>query len=335
MRAVRLHAIGDLRVEEIPPPLPPKPGEVSLKLAAASICGSDLHNFKTGAWISRRPCVAGHEFTGMVSAVGEGVTHVAPGQRVIVDSRWTCADCPACRAGRGQVCEQLGYLGEVIDGGFAEAVTLPARNVIAAPAHVPDRHLTMAEPLAVALHALRRLNPSPGEALAITGCGAIGGLVALLASRAGHPVKLIDRNKNRTSLVAQVTGAEIITLDELAALRINYAVESTGSHAVLAALVNGIAGCGSIAVVGIGNAAPVIDPVKLVERELSLLGCHAFTNQDMQDIHEMLPALSRVLDAFIAEQIPLSAVPDAYGRHLAGAVDGLKSIIICGDGWDG
>jgi (R,R)-butanediol dehydrogenase/meso-butanediol dehydrogenase/diacetyl reductase len=332
MRAVRLHAIGDLRVEEIAPPLPPKPGEVSLHIAAAAICGSDLHNFKTGAWISRLPSVAGHEFTGMVSAVGEGVTHVSPGQRVIVDSRWTCGECPACRAGKGQVCDRLGYLGEVIDGGFAEAVTIPARNVIAAPEHVPDRHLAMAEPLAVALHTLRRLNPKPGEAVVITGCGAVGGLVALLASRAGHPVKLIDRNENRTALVAQATGAEIITLDALAALRLNYAVESTGSHAVLAALVNAIAGCGSIAVVGIGNAAPVIDPVKLVERELSLFGCHAFTTQDMQDIHAMLPELSRVLDAFIAEQIPLSAVPESYARHLAGAVDGLKSIILCGEG---
>lgn len=332
MRAVRLHAIGDLRVEEIDQPLPPGPGEVRLKLTAAAICGSDLHNFKTGAWISRLPSVAGHEFTGTVTALGEGVTHVAAGQRVIVDSRWTCGECPSCRAGRLQVCDRLGYLGEIIDGGFAEAVTIPARNVMAASANVPDRHLAMAEPLAVALHALRRLNPKPGEAVAITGCGAIGGFIALLASRAGHSVKLIERNEMRATLVAAATGGEIINFEALATLRLNYAVETTGNHAVLTALVNNIAGCGSIAVVGIGAATPVIDPVKLVERELSLFGCHAFTTQDMQDINTMLPELSSALDTFIAEQIPLEAVPDSYARHLAGEVDGLKSIILCGEG---
>ena len=329
MRAVRLHGIADLRVEEIEPPPPPRPGEVRLKLAAASICGSDLHNFKTGAWISRLPCVAGHEFTGMVTALGEGVTHVATGQRVIVDSRWTCGECPPCRAGRGQVCDRLGYLGEVTDGGFAEAVTIPAHNVMAAPESVPDRHLVLAEPLAVALHTLRRLNPRPAEPICITGCGAIGGLVALLASRAGHPLKLIDRNNKRTALVAKATGADIISLETLAPLRLSYAVESTGNHHVLTTLLDSIAGCGAIAVVGIGRAAPVIDPVKLVERELALFGCHAFTHEDLRDINALLPALSPVLDGFIAEQIPLSAVPDAYARHLAGTVDGVKSIILC------
>jgi (R,R)-butanediol dehydrogenase/meso-butanediol dehydrogenase/diacetyl reductase len=331
MRAARLHAVGDLRVEHIEPPLPPKSGEVTLLVAAAGICGSDLHNFKTGVWISRTPSVAGHEFTGTITALGEGVTHVAIGQRVVVDSRWLCRECPNCQAGLGQVCERLGFLGEVIDGGFAENVTIPARNVLPAPETVPDRHLAMLEPLTVALHALRRLNAPQGAEIVVTGCGTIGGLVVLLARRAGHPVRLIDRNAKRTTLVAQTTGAEVITLDALPALRLRHAVETTGNHAVLTALADGIAGCGTIALVGIGNSAPALDPVKLVERELSILGCHAFADHDLTDVNAMLPALTDALDPFIAEQIPLSAVPDSYARHLAGRVDGLKTIILCGD----
>jgi (R,R)-butanediol dehydrogenase/meso-butanediol dehydrogenase/diacetyl reductase len=328
MWAVRLHAKGDLRVERIDPPKPPSGGEVTLALAAAGICGSDLHNFKTGAWLSRAPSVAGHEFTGTVTALGESVTHVGLGDRVVVDSRYTCGTCPACRAGRAQVCESLGFLGEVIDGGFAEAVTLPARNVLRAPVGVPDRHLAMAEPLAVALHALRRLAPPPGSLVVITGCGPIGGLVALLAVRDGHSVVVVDRNHARAALVAEAAGGQVATLDAVTALSFSHAVDTTGSNQVITALVNTIAGCGRLALVGIGSAGPAIDPVKLVEREITLVGCHAF-GEELAEVNALLPELSLRLDAFIAEEIPLGLVPDAYSRHLAGHVDGLKTIILC------
>jgi (R,R)-butanediol dehydrogenase/meso-butanediol dehydrogenase/diacetyl reductase len=330
MQAVRLHATQDLRVETIDPPQPPQPGEVALAVTAAGICGSDLHNFRTGAWITRAPSVAGHEFSGIVTTTGSGVTHVAPGQRVIVDSRYTCGTCPACQQGLRQVCETLGFLGEAIDGGFAEAVTLPARNVIAAPEGVPDRHLAMAEPLAVALHALRRLSAPDGVEILVTGCGPIGGLVALLASRQGNPVCIVERNAARAEMVATATGAEVVGLESLGARRVRFAVETTGHDAVIGSLVESIAGCGAIALVGIGRSAKVIDPLALVERETTLFGCHAFTDADLKDIAAMLPDLTGALDPFIAEQIQLADVPEAYARHIAGKVDGLKTIIRCG-----
>ena len=331
MRAVRLYAKGDLRVEDIDPPKPPAFGEVTLAVRAAGICGSDLHNYRTGAWISRSPSVAGHEFTGIVTALGEGVDHVALGDRLVVDSRDICGICPACRAGWGQVCEKLGFLGEVIDGGFAEAVNLPARNVLRAPDGVPDRHLAMAEPLAVALHTLHRLAPPPGALVVITGCGPIGGLVALLAAREGQEIAVIDRNDRRAALVAEVTGGRVVTMEAMAQRGFHFAIDTTGNDQVIAALVEAIGGCSTLALVGIGRSGAVIDPVKLVEREITLVGCHAF-GAELTEVVVLLPVLSLQLDAFIAEQIPLEAVPDAYARHLAGQVDGLKTIILCRQG---
>ena len=323
MLSVRLHAKGDLRVEEIDAPAAPGPGEVTLQVTAAGICGSDLHNYRTGAWISRAPSVAGHEFTGVVSALGPGVTHVAPGDRVVVDSRHICGSCAACLAGRGQVCAHLGFLGEVIDGGFAEAVTLPARNVLKA-ADVPDRHLAMAEPLAVALHVLNRLGMEAPGPLVIAGCGPIGGLVALLASEAGHQPILIDRNAARAAKVAAATGGSVAETPPPCL----HAVDTTGHPAAIAALVDSLMGCGKLALVGIGHAAAVIDPVKLVEREITLLGCHAF-GDELAAVNALLPRLSPRLDAFVAEVIPLTEVPAAYARHLSGKVEGLKTIIQC------
>ncbi|MBY5974759.1 alcohol dehydrogenase catalytic domain-containing protein [Ferrimonas balearica] len=326
MRAVRLHATRDLRFETVDAPLPPRPDEVTLRVTAAGICGSDLHNYATGAWISRAPSVAGHEFTGVVTAVGNDVAHVVEGQRVIVDSRHTCGTCPACLEGNGQVCDDLGFLGEKIDGGFAESVTLPARNVAPAPEGVPDRHLAMVEPLAVALHAVRRLDAPEGAEVVVTGCGPIGGLVALLLTRAGHPVRVIDLNAARVNLVCEATGAIAATLDALP--RFRFAVDTTGAAPVISALVEAIAGCSRLALVGIGAAKPLLDPVHLVEREITLLGCHAY-GPEFFEVAPMLPDLAPALDAFIAAEIPLEAVPDAYESLLAGDSSGLKTIIDC------
>lgn len=328
MRAVRLHAVNDLRVESVPTPKAPAADEVTIAVSAAGICGSDLHNFKTGAWISRAPSVAGHEFTGTVTRLGEDVVHVTLGDRVVVDSRHICGRCPPCLEGRSQVCENLGFIGEVIDGGFAEAVTLPARNVLRAAEGVPDRHLAMAEPLAVALHALRRLGAPDGAPVLITGCGPIGGLVALLAARKGHPVTLVDRNERRTAIVANAVGGSVAHLGDMQRQGFRYAIETTGSEGVIDGLLDGLSGCGTVALVGIGRSGRVIDPVRLVEREITVAGCHAF-GDELAEVNDLLPALSPQLDAFIAEEIPLEAVPEAYVRHLAGQVDGLKTIIAC------
>ena len=329
MQAVRLHGKADLRVEQVDAPLPPRPGEVSLAVTAAGICGSDLHNYRTGAWITRAPSVAGHEFTGHVTALGDDVRHVAIGDRVIVDSRHVCGTCPACRDRLAEVCAHLGFLGEAIDGGFAEAVTLPARNVLKAPDGVPDRHLAMAEPLAVALHALTRLAAPEGAEIVVAGCGPIGAFAALLAAEAGHPVQLLDRNPARVARVAQETAAQTTDLDALARRRFRHAVDTTGNGAVIAGLAGCIAGAGRLALVGIGAPASVLDPVHLVERELAVLGCHAFTDTALAEIGERLPDLSPRLDPFIAETIPLRHVPGRYDSLIAGDTTGIKTIIDC------
>lgn len=326
MRAVRLHAVRDLRVEDVPPPPPPGPGEVTLEVTAAGICGSDLHNFATGQWISRAPSIAGHEFTGIVRAVGHDVAHVHPGDTVVVDSRVICGTCAACREGLTQICENLGFLGEVIDGGFAEAATIPARNVIAAPATIPPRHLAMAEPLAVALHAVNRLSAPAGAPVAVTGCGAIGALCALIATRRGHAVQVIDRHAGRAARVAEATRASITALDTLGPDAPRHAIDATGAPEVIEALLHGLRGGGAIALVGIGSRPLTFNPALLVEREIALVGCHAYGNE-LSATPALLPDLATALDRLIDAEIGLDAVPAAYARHLASEVAGAKTII--------
>lgn len=332
MKAVRLHGPGDLRVEDIAAPGDPDAGWVKLKVAAAGICGSDLHNFRTGQWISRSPSTAGHELTGEVTAVGEGVDTVAVGDRVVADSRFWCGDCAECRAGRRQHCLSLGFIGEVCDGGFAEETVLPARLLHVVDAALDERVAAMAEPLAVALHAVRRL-PKTGRCVLVTGCGPIGGLVALLLSRTFQGTILVtDRNPSRCALVARVTGAVPVELTrEAIAAATSHApllaaVEATGSIAALEQLLGVLDPGGAVAMVGIFHGRLDIDPNILVEREITLLGCHAFADE-LPDAIALLGELTQPLIELIDREVGLDDVPAAYERLLAGRADGLKTII--------
>src|SRR5688572_31458470 len=185
MRAVRLHGIGDLRVEEVPPPAAPEPGWAGLKVLAAGICGSDLHNFRTGQWISRAPSTPGHELCGEITAVGAGVEGLSVGDRVVAASRFRCGTCEACRAGRPNLCERLGYVGEVCDGGFAEELILPVRLLHKVPGFLDPAIAATAEPLAVALHTVHRLTIPRSKPVLVVGCGPIGGLAALVLAHKG------------------------------------------------------------------------------------------------------------------------------------------------------
>src|SRR3954464_7472935 len=116
MRAARLYGIEDLRIEDVAEPAAPRGEEVLVRVTAAGICGSDLHNFRTGQWMSRKPSTPGHELTGEVVAIGETVKRYALGDRVVADSRFWCGECAQCRSGHRHLCERLGYVGEVCDG---------------------------------------------------------------------------------------------------------------------------------------------------------------------------------------------------------------------------
>lgn len=329
MTAVRLYAAGDLRVDAVTRPGPPPPGWVGLRVTAAGICGSDLHNFRTGQWISRSPSVAGHEFAAEVVALGEGVTGLALGDRVVADSRFWCGTCAACQRGLAQVCETLGFVGEVCDGGFAEETMLPARLVLRHAPGLDPAIAAFAEPLAVALHAVRRLNAPQGAPVLVMGCGPIGGLAALLLSHLHRGEVLVsDRNQARAEKVAEVTGARVVTLED-APKDLRHAIEATGQVAVVEALLDRLDPGGGIALVGISHGTLALDPNRLVEREIALIGCHAF-GAELPEAVELLTALAPQLERFIDRRIGLAAVPEAYERLLKGQAQGLKTIILPG-----
>ena len=331
MLAARLYAPGDLRIETVDRPGAPAAGSVRLAVTAAGICGSDLHNYRTGRWIGRSPSTPGHELTGTVEAIGEGVDGFAPGDAVVADSRVWCGTCPACSAGRRNLCHDLGFVGEVCDGGFAEAVTLPARLLVRVDKALDPAVAVMAEPLAVALHVARRLRPPAGAPVLVAGCGPIGGLTALVLADAGHPVAILDRNAARRELVAAVTGAVPVGGDPAAVeaalgARPLHAVDATGSLAIVEAILEVLAGGGTLALVGISHGRLPLDPNGLVEREISLVGCSAFADE-LTGAVERLPGLAARIRRLVDAEIAIPDIPAAYARLLEGRSAGLKTVV--------
>ena len=192
MKAYVLHGIGDLRLEDVERPVPGR-NEALIAVKAAGICGSDIPRiYRTGA--HRHPLVPGHEFSGVVVETGrEG--HAWLGKRVGVFPLLPCRACPPCRSGTYEMCRSYGYLGSRQDGGFAEYVTAPVKNLIELPESVSFEEAAMLEPMAVAVHAMRRASASPEDVAAVCGLGTIGLLLGMFLKEVGISRLLLIGNK--------------------------------------------------------------------------------------------------------------------------------------------
>lgn len=334
MRAVRLHGIGELQLEEVPTPSPPPPGCVRIRVRAAGICGSDLHNYRTGRWISRLPIIPGHELAGEIVEVGADVSSYRPGDLVVADSRVPCGQCRACREGRENVCERLGYVGEVCDGGFADFVTLPAARVLRVPPGISPRLAALSEPLSVALHVIRRLDPPRERPILIAGAGPVGGLAAIVLDHLGFgPLFLIERNLARAGLVASLANAQVVSAETAAGIigaatpwGLRHAIEATGSPAMVSLLSSVVSGGGRLALVGIFRGECSVDLNAVVEKEIDVVGCSVFRNEQA-DALQLIAPLSAKLEQVISAPLGLADVPTEYERLLRGESPFLKSLV--------
>jgi len=152
--ALRFYGVGDVRVENIPNPTY-SPKEVLVKVEYAGICGSDLHIFKKGMFVKSTPITMGHEFSGVIEAVGSEVSELSPGDHVIGDPRVSCNNCKWCHAGSYNLCPELGFIGEVLPGSFAEYIVIDSKKLFKIPSSINLKDAALVEPWAVVLHIIQ------------------------------------------------------------------------------------------------------------------------------------------------------------------------------------
>ena len=192
MKALIIHAPGDLRVEDVVTP-EALPHQLKVKVRCGGICGSDLHYFQHGGFGTVRiqePMVLGHEVSGVIEAVGADVKGFTVGQRVAVSPSRPCGQCQYCQQGLQNHCLDMRYYGSAmrmphVQGAFRQELVVETSQAHLLADSVSDAEGALAEPLSVAIHAVRRAGPLVGKNVLITGCGPIGALLVIAARRAG------------------------------------------------------------------------------------------------------------------------------------------------------
>ncbi len=212
MRAIVLDQPGSFRVAKVPDPTP-GPGQIVVKVDACGICGTDLHIMDGEFPPTPYPITPGHEFAGTVVEVSADVRiDLSAGTRVAVDPSLYCGYCRRCRAGRDNLCENWAAIGDTVDGAFAEYVAVPAGNAHRLPDGFDGQLGAMVEPLACAVHGLRRLGPVSGDTVVLTGAGTMGLLLLQLLAHAGAgPVTVVDRVAERLEVARKLGAAQVAT----------------------------------------------------------------------------------------------------------------------------
>lgn len=210
MKSVVVKEPGQLVIEQRPLPLPGDE-EVRVKVAFAGICGSDVHIYHGHNPFAKYPRVIGHEFFGVIDAVGKGVDLKKIGQRVAVDPVVSCGHCYPCSVGRPNVCTQLQVIGVHRDGGFSEYVCVPVRNAYQIPDNIDARQATMVEPFTIAANITAQLKPTDKDIALVFGAGPMG-LTVIQALKGVYGVKEVivtDRIPERLEMAKQ-NGADRI-----------------------------------------------------------------------------------------------------------------------------
>ncbi|MFI6932522.1 L-idonate 5-dehydrogenase [Streptomyces sp. NPDC050287] len=322
MKAVVVHGAGDLRIDRRDRPVP-GPGEVLLALEWGGICGSDIAYWKKGASGTAslaHPLVLGHEVAGRIAALGDGVTGLQEGQAVTVHPARLVGDgvLPERIAGRTNLHPSVRYFGSAAfephtDGGFSEYRTVPAPQIRPLPDGVDTQQGALAEPLAVALHAVGRVPQLRGRTVLVNGCGPIGSLVVAAARYRGAG-RIVAADLASSSLaVARAMGA-----DETRDLsggdglpeEVDVVFEASGAPAALGPVLRATARGGTLVQVGNlpGTAAQAVLG-DLVTREITWIGSYRFVDE----IDDALRALADGLDVtpLITHRFPLDRAEEA------------------------
>ena len=307
---------------------PPAPGEVQIRVAYTGLCGTDLHILH-GNMDARvhTPLTFGHEMSGTIAAVGDGVAGWAIGDAVTVMPLDWDGTCPACLAGNQHICQNLNFIGIDSPGSLQELWNVPAEVLVALPAGLRLDHAALVEPVAVAVHDVRRANLQPGHKAVVIGGGPIGVLIASVAREFGGEVVVIELDANRR---AQIDALGFTTLDPRETNQVDWVNEWTGgAGADVVFEVSGAAQAvlgatdlakvrGTLVVVAIHPVPREINLQRLFWRELSILGARVYQRVDFETAVELLANGVIPAELLITRIVPLDETQEAFADLEAG-----------------
>ena len=348
MKALRIHGNKDIRIEEIPEPVPGT-GEARLRITNTSICATDIEEWQYGPlWTQHNgpnpisgqemPLVLGHEISGHVESLGEGASEVEVGDRVVVNNVLTCGACFWCLRGSQATCNSMCVAGLSADGGLAEFMKWPVSHLIKLPDNVSDREAPLIEPATVAIHAVRRSAVKVGDNVAVIGCGTVGQLTMQGFRAAGARVIAVDVREESIALAKELGADETINASD------------QGAHEQLLELTDGIgpdvvaetAGAaetpnmaiqwtrpgGKTVLVGIYSATPTFNFNDIVGPEKTVIGSVAASPGDMAATVRLLADGKFSVKELISAVVPLERViEEGFERMLRPEKDVFRILV--------
>jgi len=333
MNAAMFYAPKDVRFERIDVPSP-GPGELLVKIGAALTCGTDIKTYERGhpAIIKKVPSTFGHEFSGQVVGVGEGVTQFKEGDRICTCNAVPCGECYYCKIGHRNLCEDL----LILNGAYAEYIVIPARmvkhNVYKIPDHMTFQEAAVSEPLGTAIHCIRHAGIRQGDTVAVLGSGPLGLMISRLAHLQGARVILSGEITEERKRVASEFGVnEFINILEVTDPKdriqmvkertdggrgVDVAIEAAGFPQAWEEAIQMIRKAGTVVFHGGCKAGTTItvDTHAMHYFEHKLIGVF---HQDPDDYRRSVNMLaSRLVDGrkFITDTMPLNQLITAFER---------------------
>ncbi len=302
MKAAVFHAGGQpLVIEDVPMPVP-GPDDVRIRVAACGVCHTDLHYVDHGTpTFKKPPLVLGHEVSGTVTEAGKNVTRFREGDRVLVAAVLTCGSCPACRSGRENICEHGVMLGNHVDGGYAEYLCVPARDVFHLPDEVPlAEGAIIADAITTPYHAVvQRGAVRPGQNVLVVGCGGVGLNVVQMAAALGARVVAVDVSDAKLQWAEKLGAAAVINASAVDRLDREVRGRTGGAGADIAFEVVGRAdtqeqalAClrtgGRLVLVGFSPDAMTLASGRVMFRELEVVGSLGCRPLDYPNVIELV-----------------------------------------------
>jgi L-idonate 5-dehydrogenase len=321
MQALVIHAPGDLRVEEIETAAL-GPGQLQVRVRCGGICGSDLHYYQHGGFGTVRiqqPMVLGHEVAGMIEAVGAGVTGFGPGERIAISPSRPCGLCRFCQQGLQNHCLDMRYYGSAmrnphVQGAFRQQIVVETHQAHKLADSVSDGEGSMAEPLSVALHAVRRAGPLLGQRVLVTGCGPIGALAIIAARRAGAAhIVATDVGALTLEKALKVGADEVVNVAEEPAGLARFAkdkgsfdvlLEASGNPRALVGAFEALRPRGIIVQLGLAGGEIQLPINTIVAKEFDLRGAFRF--------HEEFAVAVELLNKGLVDVKPLISATLSY-----------------------
>lgn len=311
MLELYLQSPGELTLREAAFPGPLKNNEVRLKNIYGGVCGSDLRVYKGSIPYATYPLRPGHEVLGVIIEAGKDVT-CRPGTRVAVVPNTFCGECEYCIQGRTNICLHKTPLGVASDGLFAQEVIVEAKYLVPVPDEITDDLAILIEPLAVTVHALKKVNITKGKTVAIIGCGTEGLFSIALAVYAGADTTVIDVNSSKFALARQLGNVRALRPDEVQDELFDIVVEAAGVKSSIEQAMQIVKPGGEIVAIGITGEKVDYPVMKIVRSEVTIHGSIIYTLEDWSDAIKYIQDPQFNIGPVLSKIMPLNEYQQAF-----------------------